>query len=184
MAHFLTFFSHLDKMVVNVSKDPPGIRQYVMYTEFQIIKLHLIAKHTATIIISNLKFSATCNSGSQGTDHRFRPPSNVVGGGTAPERWLPADIKQEKKKQTSNPLPGWSLENYGGVPGVLVEVVFHPGAARKHTVPSMWGRARPGTVLPTTSSEPDPGHGSETERVSLETSDCHDQKVSHRQAWS
>lgn len=53
------------------------------------------------------------------------------------------------------------------MPGIFVEMVFHPGAARKHAVPSMWSRTRPGALLPATSGESDPRYGSETQRVSF-----------------
>lgn len=53
------------------------------------------------------------------------------------------------------------------MPGIFVEMVFHPGAARKHAVPPKWSRTRPGALLPATSSESDPRHGPETERVSF-----------------
>lgn len=53
------------------------------------------------------------------------------------------------------------------MPGFFVEMVFHPGAAGKHPVPPMWSRIRPGALLPTTSGESDPGHGSKAQRVSF-----------------
>ena len=59
------------------------------------------------------------------------------------------------------------LESNGGVPGILVEMVFHPGAARNDAVPPMRSRTRPGALLPAASGESDPRHGPETQRVSF-----------------
>lgn len=64
-------------------------------------------------------------------------------------------------------MPKRTLESNGGVPGIFVEMVFHPGPAREHAVPPMWSRTRPGALLPATSGESDPRHGSETQRVSF-----------------
>lgn len=64
-------------------------------------------------------------------------------------------------------MPKRTLESNGGVPGVFVEMVFHPGTARKHAVSPKWSRRRSRTLLPTASGESDPRYGSKTQRVSF-----------------
>lgn len=53
------------------------------------------------------------------------------------------------------------------MPGIFVEMVFYPRAARKHAVSPMRDRTRPGAFVPATVGESDPRHGPETQRVSF-----------------
>lgn len=59
------------------------------------------------------------------------------------------------------------LDGNGGVPGIIVQMVFHPGAARNHPVPPLRSGARPRAVVSTAGRKSNSGHGSETKRVSF-----------------
>lgn len=59
----------------------------------------------------------------------------------------------------------------GGMPGNVVEMVFYPGATRKHTVPPMWSRTRSRALLPATVGKSYSRHGAETQCVSFVNTD-------------
>lgn len=59
----------------------------------------------------------------------------------------------------------------GGMPGIVVEMFFYPGATRKHTVPPMWSRTRSRALLPATVGKSDSRHGAETQCVSFVNTD-------------
>ncbi|TMS06571.1 Cyclin-T2 [Larimichthys crocea] len=71
---------------------------------------------------------------------------------------------------TSHPLsrcPSERCRAMAACRGSSSKWFFTREQARKHAVPPKWSRTRPGALLPTTSSESDPRHGPETERVSF-----------------